>query len=52
MEIGADSFVAATIDPKTGLAVEPARHLSKFLDATALANPSRWNCHGTEMLNH
>ena len=38
MEIGLDSFVAATIDPKTGHAIEPARHLDELLDAVTLAD--------------
>src|SRR5690242_21462203 len=38
MEIGVDSFVAATIDPKTGHAFEPARHLNELLDAITLAD--------------
>jgi probable LLM family oxidoreductase len=38
MEIGIDSFVAATIDPKTGHAIEPARYLNELLDAIALAD--------------
>jgi probable LLM family oxidoreductase len=38
MEIGLDSFVAATIDPKTGQAIEPARHLNELLDAIRLAD--------------
>src|SRR4029077_10337456 len=38
MEIGLDSFVAATIDPKTGQAIEPARHLNELLDAITLAD--------------
>jgi probable LLM family oxidoreductase len=38
MEIGLDSFVTATIDPKTGQAIEPARHLRELLDAIALAD--------------
>jgi probable LLM family oxidoreductase len=38
MEIGLDSFVAATIDPKTGQAVEPARHLRDLLEAIALSD--------------
>jgi probable LLM family oxidoreductase len=38
MEIGLDSFVAATIDPKTGQAIEPARHLNELLEAIALAD--------------
>src|SRR6476469_6322801 len=38
MEIGVDSFAAATIDPKTGQAIEPARHLNELLDAITLAD--------------
>src|SRR6478672_11075352 len=38
MEIGIDSFVAVTIDPKTGQAIEPARHLRELLDVIALAD--------------
>jgi len=38
MEIGLDSFVGATIDPKTGQAIEPARHLRELLEAIALAD--------------
>ena len=38
MEIGIDSFVAATIDPKTGQAIEPARHLRELLEAISLAD--------------
>ena len=38
MEIGVDSFAAATIDPKTGQAIEPARHLNELLDAIRLAD--------------
>jgi len=38
MEIGLDSFVAATIDPKTGQAIDPARHLNELLGAIALAD--------------
>jgi probable LLM family oxidoreductase len=38
MEIGLDSFVAATIDPKTGQVIEPARHLRELLDAITLAD--------------
>src|SRR6478672_2231192 len=38
MEIGIDSFVAVTIDPKTGQAIEPARHLNELLDVIALAD--------------
>jgi probable LLM family oxidoreductase len=37
MEIGVDSFVAATVDA-TGRAVEPARHLSELLEAITLAD--------------
>jgi len=38
MEIGLDSFVAAAIDPKTGRAIEPARHLRELLEAITLAD--------------
>jgi probable LLM family oxidoreductase len=38
MEIGLDSFVAATIDPKTGQAIDPARHLREVLGAIGLAD--------------
>ena len=38
MEIGVDSFVAATIDPITGRAIEPARHLNELLDAITRAD--------------
>jgi probable LLM family oxidoreductase len=38
MEIGIDSFVAATLDRKTGQTIEPARHLRELLEATALAD--------------
>jgi probable LLM family oxidoreductase len=38
MEIGLDSFVAASIDPKTGQAIEPARYLRELLDAIILAD--------------
>lgn len=38
MEIGIDSFVAATIDRKTGQAIEPARHLRELLEAITLAD--------------
>jgi hypothetical protein len=41
MEIGLDSFVAATIDPKTGQAIEPARHLRELLEAIGLADELR-----------
>src|SRR4029077_15000475 len=37
MEIGVDSFVAATVDA-AGRAVEPARHLSDLLEAITLAD--------------
>src|ERR1700737_3174191 len=37
MEIGVDSFVAATVDA-AGRAVDPARHLSELLEAIALAD--------------
>ena len=38
MEIGVDSFVAATIDPKTGQAVDRARQVRELLEAIALAD--------------
>lgn len=38
MEIGVDSFVAAAVDPKTGQALQPARHLRELLEAIALAD--------------
>ena len=38
MEIGLDSFAAASIDPKTGQASEPARHLRELLEAIDLAD--------------
>lgn len=38
MEIGIDSFVAAAVDPKTGHAIEPARHLRELLEAITLAD--------------
>jgi len=37
MEIGVDSFVAATVDP-AGRAVDPARHLGELLEAITLAD--------------
>ncbi len=37
MEIGVDSFIAATLDA-AGRAVEPARHLAELLEAIALAD--------------
>src|SRR5438132_2103185 len=37
MEIGVDSFVAATVDA-AGRAVDPARHLSELLEAITLAD--------------
>src|SRR5450631_2300236 len=37
MEIGVDSFIAATIDA-AGRAVDPARHLSELLEAITLAD--------------
>jgi probable LLM family oxidoreductase len=37
MQIGVDSFVAATVDP-AGQAVEPARHLRELLEAITLAD--------------
>ena len=38
MEIGVDSFVAATVDPASGQAVDPAKHLSELLEAITLAD--------------
>ncbi len=38
MEIGVDSFVAATVDRTTGQAIDPARHLSELLEAITLAD--------------
>ena len=38
MEIGIDSFAAATIDRKTGQTIEPARHLRELLEAICLAD--------------
>src|SRR6266481_8902266 len=46
MEIGIDSFVAVTIDPKTGQAIEPARHLNELLDAITLADEVGLNVFG------
>ena len=37
MQIGIDSFVAATVDA-AGRAVDPARHLSELLEAITLAD--------------
>ncbi len=37
MEIGADSFIAATVDA-AGRAVDPAQHLSELLEAIRLAD--------------
>src|SRR5881296_4333735 len=37
MQIGVDSFVAATVDA-AGQAVDPARHLSELLEAVTLAD--------------
>lgn len=38
IQIGIDSFVKAALDPKTGCALEPARHLSELLEAISLAD--------------
>ena len=38
MEIGMDSFVAATIDRKSGQATQPARHFRELLEAITLAD--------------
>jgi len=46
MEIGLDSFVAATIDRATGRAIEPARHLRDLLEAITLADEVGLNVFG------
>jgi probable LLM family oxidoreductase len=46
MEVGLDSFVAATIDPKTGQAIEPTRHLNELLEAITLADEVGLNVFG------
>src|SRR5438477_10959149 len=38
MEIGLDSFVAATVDRVAGRAIDPAKHLSELLEAITLAD--------------
>ena len=38
MEIGVDSFVAATVDRAADRALDPARHLSELLEAITLAD--------------
>jgi len=38
MEIGVDSFVAATVDRKTGQAIQPARHFRELLEVITLAD--------------
>src|SRR5438094_8113626 len=38
MEIGVDSFIAATVDPVADRAVDPAKHLSELLEAITLAD--------------
>ncbi len=38
MQLGIDSFVKAALDPNTGCAMEPARHLSELLEAISLAD--------------
>ena len=38
MEIGVDSFVAATVDPTTGRAIDHARDLGQWLEAIAQAD--------------
>src|SRR3989440_6420344 len=45
MQIGVDSFVAATVDAG-GRAVDPARHLSELLEAITLADEVRLNVFG------
>jgi hypothetical protein len=47
MEIGIDSFAAATIDPKTGQTIEPARHLRELLEAIGLADEIGLDVFGT-----
>src|SRR3989442_636588 len=41
MEIGLDSFVAATVDPVADRAIDPAKHLSELLEAITLADELR-----------
>src|SRR5437588_5023832 len=38
LEIGLESFVAATVDPVADMAVDPAKHLSELLEAVTLAD--------------
>src|SRR5438046_8833820 len=38
MEIGIDSFIAATVDPVADRAVDPAKQLSELLEAITLAD--------------
>lgn len=38
MEIGIDSFVAATMDRQSGQAIQPARHFRELLEAITLAD--------------
>src|SRR5438874_13514745 len=38
MEIGIDSFIAATVDPVADRAVDPAKHLGELLEAIILAD--------------
>src|SRR5713226_3475863 len=38
MEIGIDSFVAATLDPVSGRALDPAQHLADLIEEIALAD--------------
>src|SRR5262245_5296148 len=38
MEIGLDSFEVTTTDPKTGQAIESARHVRELLEAIVLAD--------------
>src|SRR5712671_6835238 len=38
MQIGVDSFVAATVDPVADRAIDPAKHLSELLEAITLAD--------------
>src|SRR5438552_5791192 len=46
MEIGVDSFIAATVDPVADRAVDPAKHLSELLEAITLADEVRLDVFG------
>src|SRR5438046_6339700 len=45
MQIGVDSFVAATVDA-AGRAIDPARHVSEVLEARTLADEVGLDCFG------